>query len=56
MLAYGCSWRKPTLSDRLTGEPCLESMLVVEDNVVSTEVFPHVAKTIISVTLHRIHV
>ena len=28
----------------LTGESCLESMLVVEDNVVSIEVFPHVAK------------
>ena len=28
----------------LTGESCLESMLVMEDNVVSIEVFPHVAK------------
>ena len=27
----------------LTGESCLESMLVMEDNVVSIEVFPHVA-------------
>ena len=28
----------------LTGESCLESMLVMEDNVVSIEVFPYVAK------------
>ena len=25
----------------LTGERCLESMLVMEDNVVSIDVFPH---------------
>ena len=29
---------------RLTGESCLESMLVMEDNVDSIDVFPHVAK------------
>ena len=28
----------------LTGKSCLESLLVMEDNVVSIEVFPHVAK------------
>ena len=28
----------------LTGESCLEYMLVMEDNIVSIEVFPHVAK------------
>ena len=28
----------------LTGESCLESMLVMEDNVVSIEMFPHLAK------------
>ena len=28
----------------LAGESCLESLLVMEDNVVSIEVFPHVAK------------
>ena len=28
----------------LTGEFCLESMLMMEDNIVSIEVFPHVAK------------
>ena len=28
----------------LPGEPSLESMLVMEDNVISIEVFPHVAK------------
>ena len=28
----------------LTGESCLESMLVMEANVVSIEVFPYVAK------------
>ena len=28
----------------LTGEPCLKSMLVMEDNLISIEVFPYVAK------------
>ena len=28
----------------LTGEPCLESILVMEDTVTSVEVFSHVAK------------
>ena len=28
----------------LTGEPGLESMLVIEDTVISIEVFPRVAK------------
>ena len=28
----------------LTGEPCLGFMLVMEDNVISIDVFPHVAK------------
>ena len=28
----------------LTGESCLESLLMMEDNVVSIDVFPYVAK------------
>ena len=40
----------------LTGESYLESMLVMEDNVVSIEMFPHVAKDICSITLHRMQV
>ena len=40
----------------LTGESCLESKLVMEDNVVSIEVFPHVAKGDMLLTLHRMQV
>ena len=40
----------------LTGESCLASMLVMEDNVVSIEVFPHVAKDVMLHHQHRMQV